>query len=387
MFNVEFLGKFPYVWTRTKFPFYGLLCVKSGHRAPIRPPGCPARSEEALVAAPDLHLNVWETRHVVGEKSILDVGMKLDVDEAAQFIDFWLPWSIERSDLIDLSDHVCRKGAGPAIFNESWEATNNGGTGKVLDENNKIIFTVINVHDDLKLLTREFDRRNLTFVRLEIAELAKKSLESAPGVWTMYVRFRVKNVPAHFYRVGLDPLDRFLLSSWERTEIIDFRLNVKRGITQRFAAAIGEFVEFGKVHLFLMKSRQQDLVFEDDLFKACRSLEDEAFWGEYSLPTDAGLIRKWLSRRDVRKSLGYHWSSKKKAAPAVLEFSILGRYKRVKFGILNFLLWVVVFGAMGNVLWDAVKLRYQNEPWAKSLVSLVEGSPSSDALNGERRGK
>jgi hypothetical protein len=32
-----------------------------------------------------------------------------------------------------------------------------------------------------------------------------------------------------------------------------------------------------------MRSRDKDIVFQDKLFKASRSLEDEEFWAQYSI--------------------------------------------------------------------------------------------------------
>jgi hypothetical protein len=193
---------------------------------------------------------------------------------------------------------------------------------------------------------------------LDIAQLRTKSNGLSSSSPKLYVRFRIRSVPKSFYCVGIAQRDRWWVSSSQRTEIIDFRLNVRRGVPADLERSIGPFVDFSKVHLFLMKSREQDIVFEDTLFKSCRSLEDEEFWAGYS--SDGTEADKRNSLLNVKQSLGYQWS--KKGGPdnkaPVKEFGILARFKKVEFGIGKFLVWVLILGALGNALWDGIKFGY-----------------------------
>lgn len=171
------------------------------------------------------------------------------------------------------------------------------------------------------------------------------------------------------------------MSSWQRTEIIDFRLNVRRGVPLGLEHSIGRFVQFAKVHLFLMKSRNQDIVFEDTLFKACRSLEDEKFWADYSLPKVADSRARKKNLAHVKKSLGYQWTKVSVATAGgtitpVKEYGILARYKDVRFGILKFVLIALVVGALGNALWDAVKLRFGETPTARKIQEWIAPAPN-----------
>ena len=172
----------------------------------------------------------------------------------------------------------------------------------------------------------------------------------------MYVRFRVKNVPEHFYRVTITPRDTIFLSSWQRTEIIDFRMNVRRGVPSGFEQLVNAtFIDFKKVHLFLMKSSDQDIVFEDKLFRSCRSLEDEHFWANYSIDVNSKEEEKELSRKRVKNSLGYQWTKTIVNGLPISEFGTLARFKNVRFGLVKFVIAAGLVGALGNIAWDAVK--------------------------------
>jgi hypothetical protein len=348
--------------------FYGLLVLAAGRTT------APAR-------LPELHLNIWEKRDWgCIESAFLDVGVMLDTAETAQTLEFALPWKVENDDLEDLSLRLNEQGAVPAIFNESWVSSNsNGGAGLVTDPISGEVFTVVQTHNDLTVHDHnQGTKLEQRTIRLNIPGIKTKSASASTAAKRMYVRFRVMNVPRNFYRVSINPKDRILLSSWQRTEIIDFRMNVRRGVPQGFDQLVkGEFVEFSKVHLFLMKSRDQDIVFEDKWFRACRSLEDEHFWANYSLPPLPNDWKRFWSRQRVKSSLGYQWTREPipNKTNAVTEFGTLARFKSVRFGILKFIVVAGLVGAVGNALWDGVKYHYDDSPIAHTFQGLLARTP------------
>lgn len=338
-------------------PFYGLLCVESGVRVGLLP-----------TIQPELHLNLWEH----GDNVSLDIGLMLDINHPSSFISLYFPWAQKSNNFDDLQDLISNSSAMPAIFNESWSITKKPGqSGAIVSDStavNKDLFVIVpttstprsndalisNIHDSCS--------HSLT---LDISKVAVKARNLSQSADKMYVRFRVNHVPKNFYAVGIDPTDKSFISSWQSTEIIDFRLNVRRGVPPNFVPNLGTFLNFSKVHLFLMRSREHDLVFEDTLFKACRSLEDEDFWAEYSLNTTPHKGRKLsLAKKRIKDSLGYQWTKKSiliNNGPSALvtEFSILARFKKIKFNILIFILVALLIGASGNALWDLIKVIYE----------------------------
>jgi hypothetical protein len=359
--------------------FYGLLVLACNRSAP------PA-------VLPELHLNIWEKKkNWIFEAAFLDIGLMLDVEETAETFEFVLPWSVSEQDLEDLSLRLQDAGAIPAIFNEGWVCANtNGSAGYVNGPGSEPLFTFVQLGTDLEVYTHNPNSSHAQqSIRLNVRGIQSKSKSANQAVKRMYMRFRVKNVPNHFYRVSINPRDRLLLSSWQRTEIIDFRVNVRRGIPLGFEGnrIKGNLVAFRKVHLFLMKSRDQDIVFEDERFKSCRSLDDEHFGASYSLAANPSDWHKFWSRLRVKNSLGYQWTKKIEKDPItnadlpVIEFGTLARFKKVRFGITKFIIAAGIVGALGNMVWDGVKFRYEGAPIAAKVKAWI--ARTSDA--GERK--
>jgi hypothetical protein len=356
--------------------FYGLLCIATGLPSATGPqPSIPATH------LPELHLNIWEK----GESAFLDIGLMLDIAEQAQTFEFLVPWKISIQEIDDLSERLFEVGAMPAVFNEGWEVTRNVGSrnGRATDPaNGKVLFSILEVLSDLEVKSIPHNNHQLASISVNVMSLRRKAMAMNHAASKMYVRFRLKEVPKDFYRVGINQQDRLFVSSWQRTEIIDFRLNVRRGVPLGLENQIGKFVQFSKVHLFLMKSRDQDIVFEDNLFKACRSLEDENFWATYSLPASADSSAKKKSLTHVQQSLGYQWTKVALVAAdgtvtPVKEYSILARYKNVRFGIFKFVIIALIVGALGNALWDGVKLRFGDGPTAQKIQKFIAPTPTS----------
>jgi hypothetical protein len=354
--------------------FYGLLVLATGRTV-------------APKLLPELHLNIWEKKSWgFFESAFLDVGVMLDATDTAQTLEFVLPWSVKNTHLEDLSLRLQERGATPAIFNESWvSSASNGGAGLVTDPVSKEIFTVVETHGDLLVYEHnKGTKQEQHSIRLNIPAIKKKAVTASATAKRMYVRFRVKDVPRSFYRVSLNPRDWIFLSSWQRTEIIDFRMNVRRGVPVGFEQLLnGTFLEFSKVHLFLMKSRAQDIVFEDKWFRSCRSLEDEHFWAGYSLANNPNDWQRFWSRQRVKSSLGYQWTkvtdknSATGAGAAVKEFGTLARFKDVRFGIIKFIVVAGLVGATGNMFWDAVKYRYETAPIAGKVQEWLTRAPNT----------
>lgn len=356
--------------------FYGLLVFATGRTA------TPA-------VLPELHLNIWEKERLWPlESAFLDVGLMLDVADTAQTFEFVLPWAISNSDIEDLAPRLQEAGAIPAIFNEGWVCSNsNGSAGFVTDPATNDVFTFVEVGADLKLYFHNPGTTNAQqSITLNLPAIKSKSHSASQSAKRMYVRFRVKNVPKTFYRVSINPKDRIFLSSWQRTEIIDFRMNVRRGVPLGFENKVnGIFATFQKVHLFLMKSRDQDIVFEDKRFKSCRSLEDELFWANYSLSAKSNDYHRFWSRQRVKNSLGYQWTKtiEKNQVTGVDipvgEFGTLARFKSVRFGIIKFIIIAGLVGALGNMVWDTVKYRYESATITTTIQGWLARTPEKGA--------
>lgn len=323
---------------------------------------------------PEIHLNVWERDDSQTKKgeAFLDVGLMFDRQEPATTIELIFPWKVQDSDVIDLSSVIAASDAVPAIFNESWAVSDQGGDYVVYDPRNAspsfALVSIVGAWTAKKHVAQwgagpTARKVDVYSISIDVSELLKRAITASKAtnhhIEKLYTRFRVLNIRRDFYCVGADNGGADISAVLQqRTEDIDFRLNVRRGAPPNLEKALGRFVEFSKVHLFLMRSRDKDIVFQDKLFKASRSLEDEDFWARYSLEKATGKQTEIETNlRRVKRSLGYQWKSGGKGE-AVKEFGTLARFRIVKLAVLPFILWALVLGVAGNVLLDVGKGLY-----------------------------
>lgn len=349
---------------------FGLLCYAtfSNQTAPQEPK--PVESKDPTL--PEIHLNIWERDDLQtgAQEAFLDIGLLFDLQEPAETVELIFPWKVEADELIDLGPLIASSDAVPAIFNESWAVIDHQGDCIVYDPQGVnpsfALVSFIGSEVSRKVFNATWGSGitqktiEVNSVSVNVAELVLRAATSAKAakhnIEKFYVRFRVLNIRKDFYCVGADNggVDISAVLH-QKTEDIDFRLNVRRGAPPTLEKNVGKFVEFSKVHLFLMRSRDKDIVFQDKYFKAARSLEDEDFWARYSLKTAGDQPTEIAAnRKRVKRSLGYHWKAGGNGQP-VKEFGTLARFRIVKMSIGRFLFWAVLLGIVGNLTTDLAK--------------------------------
>lgn len=350
-----------------KTPF-GLLCFGKGSRP--RPMPCASPPSESKITGPllpELHINIWErdtsvwyTRTKI--QAFLDIGLMLDIQEQSTSIEILVPWRTKNEDIIDLSSHITKLDAIYAIFNESWTLINGHGGWIVEDTSGSHEpFAIVAARPGTSIKCSQYptsdgDRFGVTVDVQSLINQATQASSSAGGkaIRKLYVRFRLMNVDRGAYCVGEKDKTKWWVPSWQRTDVIDFRVNVRRGAPTNIENEVdGWFMDFAKIQLFMMRDRSQDIVYEDKLFKACRSLEDEEFWANYSSGSIEGSTD--AVRSNVKRSMGYQWKDGGGGKP-VREFGIAARFKIVEFGIGKYLLVALLIGAIGSALWDFFKV-------------------------------
>lgn len=345
--------------TTSSNPFYGCLCLETFSNAATPLPPIGSRQQASPpIPLPEIHFNIWEEN---AKDAFLDIGLMVSISDPAECIEIFLPWAVQKTDIEDLSPRLLVHNGISAIFNEAWaSSTAPNVLGGLVTRTDGSVFAVV-PYDKPAISQRSHNLGTLYSIVLQLGSLRTAAI--APGGTKvpdqMYVRFRVKRVPPNFYRVGFDQGDALGGGALTRTEIIDFRLNVRRGVPVGIEQFLtGRFLEFSKVQLFLMKSRNQDIVFEDKLFRACRSLEDEAYWAEYILPIRPSEKALKKSLQHVKGSLGYQWKKTPDSAQFVVsEFGMLARFKSFHMRKRTALLFLVValfVGVTGNSVYDIV---------------------------------
>lgn len=379
-----------------KTPF-GLLCFGTGPKPPApEPTAAPGAYQPSQAAVanitrpllPELHINIWErdTSTLFARSKIqafLDIGLMLDIQDQSTSIEVLVPWLTKAENIIDLSGYITKLDAIYAIFNESWTVTNGHGGWIVEDPSGgHEPFAIVAARSGAdikhsKYGTSDGDRFGVTIDVQRLIQQAKQAAASTPrkAVEKLYVRFRLMDVDRGAYCVGEKDKTKWWVPSWQRTDVIDFRVNVRRGAPINIENDVGGwFMDFAKIQLFMMRDRNQDIVYEDKLFKACRSLEDEEFWASYSAVSAD--VSADAVKSNVKRSMGYQWKDGGRDK-RVREFGIAARFKIVEFGIGKYLLAALLIGALGSSLWDMFKAYAWNPlpaaPTAQAVCVNAQG--------------
>lgn len=174
-----------------------------------------------------------------------------------------------------------------------------------------------------------------------------------------YFRFRLildgisKKALSTFYK----PSDRFLLTTEETIEIIDFRINEVRNTPESINCFITEKVPLNAVHFFIIREVNSEYVMSDTTYSRCRFLEGE-LWKKY-------LQTKHLKKiQNVPKMLIFHWKKTQRKddkadasrVPVPLgNFSAFAkfRYPRYSFFIILRSITIALFlSVLANKLYD-----------------------------------
>ncbi|MDQ7979046.1 hypothetical protein QYH69_17490 [Paraburkholderia sp. SARCC-3016] len=346
-----------------------------------------------VAVSDQLHVNLWE----INGSSILDLGVMINKWESIESIQVDLPWEVHARDVSDLGAKLNNEKTVAAIFNEvvyyqgaadqsyaeiSFRSVDDiQGNAQSVRPKDRFCLVRLNPKSFELISLNLSDGSISTQLNISIPfELKDAAFEK------IYIRFRVKNVPPGVYSSVFKQKDRNILSSSFVTRIIDFRINVRRGTPDEILAndSSVRFPKFKKIHFFLTLERAQICEFESQHFIGCRSLFDEEVWNEY--------VRLEAPRHanpaNVRNYLGYQWTASSEqlqrdgitVTKPVKDLVVLGRFSHNSsnaFNICRFIFLGLLFGMIGNGLWDIFKPTEESY-WSgivadKSAIFLIAG--------------
>ncbi|WP_156479913.1 hypothetical protein [Collimonas pratensis] len=323
-------------------------------------------------AADELHVNLWE----VGSRPFIDIGILISNRAEVNAIEVVLPWKLGAEAIMDLGTRLNSEKSIAAIFNEavrydgsadepfasvSFLKDNDQQTKKSSTEQ-KTEFVLLRLNSThFSVFPRLTGEGEMTILRINLSDTALSGYASISS--KIYLRFRIKNVPHAIYQATFCQPDRNILSSFIETRIIDFRINVRRGIPDELLAGDSNthFPKFKKIHFFLTINRSQECIFEGQNFVGCRSLMDEDVWNEY---VRSNVNAPITTDGSVRNYLGYQWTKAIKGggneAGHVKDLVALGRFSRTSSStsqIFRFIGLGLVFGMAGNGAWEIIKFK------------------------------
>ncbi|ELW9451055.1 hypothetical protein KDW19_31835 [Burkholderia cenocepacia] len=309
-----------------------------------------------------LHVNLWD----IADKSYLDIGLMVSDPSGINAIWIDLPWHARRSHLIDLGPGLDGDKLLTAIFNEvaTYEGASDAHYAVVTLNNPSHPSHKGDSFLVVRLDSRKIEHSHLTIDgQSEVTRFCIKwpelnySKEEHESFWR-YIRLRITNVPRDVFFATFRPKDRTLLSSSVVTRLLDFRVNVRRGVPDQvlLGEARLEFPRLKKIHVFAIVPRETELPFHSEGYKGCRSLEDEEIWNGYiNLPYRS----HGQNGETVKNYLGYQWTAaSKKPDTPVKDLVALGRFVHVtstRSTNTRFVIVVALLGTLGSAIWDVVK--------------------------------
>lgn len=323
------------------YPFSGIIVryIRS-ENAPL-PAASPAPADE-------LHVNLWE----IAGKPFVDVGVMIDQPSEIEALQVDLPWSTEKSKVFDLGSRLVGERIVAAIFNE---IVHYSGSNDQMFAN----VTFVPPASGRDFVLARLSSQDFTLEQIVLSDGSKTTRLKVrvPPLRTasrMYIRFRIIEVPEDNYTSVFFQKDRSLLSSSLETRIVDFRINVRRGIPDDVltSATNLRFPAWKKIHVFMTLDRGREMTFNNEKFVDCRSLEDEAIWNSYiTFGNSDG-----RTEPSVSAYLGYQWTSKSKDTCPAKDLVALARFSKVTSSrayVVRFIVLALLLGAAGSGIWQA----------------------------------
>jgi hypothetical protein len=313
----------------------------------------------------ELHVNLWEIDH----ECFMDIGMMIGDRDVTDAVQIDLPWKIDISDISDLGARLNSEKTIAAIFNEvvHYDGFAEGNFANISFRRDNGDFGEFTL---LRLNSRFYDLQEVFLSDGGVvSQLTVRLPRPVDGHKSRaYIRLRIRGVPKEMYTSTFRQQDRNLLSSSTETRIVDFRINVRRGVPDELLSGYdsAHFPQFSKIHCFLTTERGDECVFQSKNYNGCRSLVDEDVWNEYIKRDMRDGVPPEMS---VRNYLGYQWTASyrphggdKNSAPppGVKDLAVLGRFSKTTSGsiyIVRFLMLGLLFGVSGNALWNILAPR------------------------------
>ncbi|MCE1058102.1 hypothetical protein LU646_09420 [Pseudomonas alloputida] len=310
----------------------------------------------------ELHFNYWslsgKSETVI---DYLDVGVKFSGLETFDAIKIFIPFHVtEQNYAANLGRAVCNTPTLiSAIFNTRVKETLLDGERMDItfrqEKESKLRFHCqieVGSHGEgvtLNRLNREGDGTTLSFPLVLFKKEKEASLESIPH----YFRFRIK-MSAEDKKV-ISQLskqkDSKLLSRFDSTEIVDFRVNEIRNLPAQIRSKLEYDSFISSVHFFLIRETNSEHKLSHTEFKRCRVLEKD-LWETYLKENNEEINLP-------EQMLIYHWreQSKRNSDGELLEhlenFSAFAKFSKTvitRATIFWFIISVLALGASSGII-------------------------------------
>lgn len=334
----------------------------------------------------DIHINLWGINAQNAEHSpsmVLDFGFMIDDITNISEIILYCPFQIEGID--DLGGLLAKKpDLIEAVFNEDCEVlskihpnrtkiTKRGDNFKSSNTNNKE-FILYKLDKSLIEFTAQEEYGKIKINVTNILSGNERNLKSLSNIKRYY--FRVRIYPNQKEKIDIlkrenEKINLLQDSSLRTTEIIDFRINDFRSITENIKEEVFRLNTFNiqNIHYLIMRNSTDEFISGSDKYKS-RLLEREVWKDYFKLEDDNDVIAyhfkksyKQLNENSNNSLPTFFFKAnsneKHENKEYISSFTNLSRFKyplNVKARIMRYVFAIVAISIMSNVLYDGIKL-------------------------------
>lgn len=253
----------------------------------------------------EVHFNLWNLHYKKAQPTSLDIGVKLINVKRESILNFYVPFDIEKEEIIDLGDKLKSSDILCAVFNEDYTLSR-VGTEKILyvkNQDNVDIMSIycLDIVNDV-ILTKCYDG---SLIKIKINDTFRQSNE------TIYYRFRIKSRNLQKIIKYYQPKNKLIQSAFSITEAIDFRFNDYRSLNPSLLEVMkmGFSYNISKVHFLLLLESEIELNFSSYSVSA-RELENNT-WSNY------------FQELGTENIVAYHWKFKENDSTKLIENCIM----------------------------------------------------------------
>jgi hypothetical protein len=210
--------------------------------------------------AVELHFNLWRNSFLSGP-NYFDVGIRFkrsenqtDLANSVEAFHLFVPGIFRPDEIEDLSPLMEHGRTLTAVFSEvvNISETHDKFFKTNVDEKPHLIFHMLSPSDDLSIKHVEASTRAIgtifTFNRNFCSRVRDGAIDH-------YIRFRIliSGQNREMFTTDTTPSDWFILSTFYRNELTEFRLNERRSFPDSIVSTPMKFFEISSIHYFLMR--------------------------------------------------------------------------------------------------------------------------------------
>ena len=313
----------------------------------------------------ELHFNYWllkakSTGNFKKDLDIkyLDIGVRLKNINDFSSVNIYVPFEFSNIKYhADLGEKICKdQELVAAVFNAPVIETRSDPLDMTYCD-----FTFFNESEQIRFHTNILERQSGMSDGVEVTRFANtrgtilkfpQDIFQLDGKADIYFRFRLEISPSEITSISriYNPKFWALTNAFEKTELVDFRVNEIRNLPKTIGNHIVNKSYVSKIHFFLIRDGKSEFKAAHDSYKRCRILESN-LWDKY-----LGLENHIIDD----EMLIYHWKDQANAGKYLDHFSAFAKYTKRDINsieILVLFIILVVVGALsgwfGNLLWAA----------------------------------